>query len=282
MSNKLFIKLTRETLPQIKEKFPFIYLEAGRLEVDDSSVKWIDSTGNVVRLPIATISALLLGFGTTVTHAAVKACASANCTLCWVGEDSLLFYASGMSPTSNTRNFKKQMLLAADKTKSLSVARNMFNFRFPETDTENKTLKELMGMEGYRVKKLYADMAEKYQVGWKGRSYTPNNFELSDTTNKILTSANAALYAVISSVVFSLGYSPYIGFVHSGSPLPFIYDLADLYKENLTIDMAFSLTKDMASYYDKYILLHEFRKRIIETRLLENLADDTHKILTVK
>ncbi len=282
MSNKLFIKLTRETLPQIKEKFPFIYLEAGRLEVDDSSVKWIDSTGNVVRLPIATISALLLGFGTTVTHAAVKACASANCTLCWVGEDSLLFYASGMSPTSNTRNFKKQMLLAADKTKSLSVARNMFNFRFPETDTENKTLKELMGMEGYRVKKLYADMAEKYQVGWKGRSYTPNNFELSDTTNKILTSANAALYAVISSVVFSLGYSPYIGFVHSGSPLPFIYDLADLYKENLTIDMAFSLTKDMASYYDKYILLHEFRKRIIETRLLENLADDIHKILTVK
>jgi len=269
-------------LPQIKEKFPFIYLEAGRLEVDDSSVKWIDSTGNVVRLPIATISALLLGFGTTVTHAAVKACASANCTLCWVGEDSLLFYASGMSPTSNTRNFKKQMLLAADKTKSLSVARNMFNFRFPETDTENKTLKELMGMEGYRVKKLYADMAEKYQVGWKGRSYTPNNFELSDTTNKILTSANAALYAVISSVVFSLGYSPYIGFVHSGSPLPFIYDLADLYKENLTIDMAFSLTKDMASYYDKYILLHEFRKRIIETRLLENLADDIHKILTVK
>lgn len=282
MSNKLFIKLTRETLPQIKEKFPFIYLEAGRLEVDDSSVKWIDSTGNVVRLPIATISALLLGFGTTVTHAAVKACASANCTLCWVGEDSLLFYASGMSPTSNTRNFKKQMLLAADKTKSLSVARNMFNFRFPETDTENKTLKELMGMEGYRVKKLYADMAEKYQVGWKGRSYTPNNFELSDTTNKILTSANAALYSLISSVVFSLGYSPYIGFVHSGSPLPFIYDLADLYKEHLTIDMAFSLTKDMAVYYDKYILLDDFRKRVIEARLLENLADDINKILTVK
>lgn len=282
MSNKLFIKLTRETLPQVKEKFPFIYLEAGRLEVDDSSVKWIDSTGNVVRLPIATISALLLGFGTTVTHAAVKACASANCTLCWVGEDSLLFYASGMSPTSNTRNFKKQMLLAADKTKSLSVARNMFNFRFPESDTANKTLKELMGMEGYRVKKLYADMAEKYQVGWKGRSYTPNNFELSDTTNKILTSANAALYAVISSAVFSLGYSPYIGFVHSGSPLPFIYDLADLYKEHLTIDMAFSLTKDMAVYYDKYILLDDFRKRVIEARLLENLADDIHKILTVK
>lgn len=236
----------------------------------------------MVRLPIATISALLLGFETTVTHAAVKACASANFTLCWVGEDSLLLYASGMSPTSNTRNFKKQMLLAADKTKSLSVARNMFNFRFPESDTANKTLKELMGMEGYRVKKLYADMAEKYQVGWKGRSYTPNNFELSDTTNKILTSANAALYSLISSVVFSLGYSPYIGFVHSGSPLPFIYDLADLYKEHLTIDMAFSLTKDMAVYYDKYILLDDFRKRVIEARLLENLADDINKILTVK
>lgn len=282
MSNKLFIKLTHETLPQIKEKFPFIYLEAGRLEVDDSSVKWIDSLGNIVRIPIATISAILLGFGTTVTHAAVKACASVNCTICWVGEDSLLFYASGQSPTSNTKNFRKQMLLATDNTKSLVVARNMFNVRFPSTETANKNLKELMGMEGYRVKKLYAEMAEKYQVGWKGRSYTPTKFELSDTTNKILTSANSALYALISSAVFSLGYSPYIGFVHSGSPLPFIYDLADLYKEHLTIDMAFSLTKDMAVHYDKYVLLHEFRKRVIESKLLENIADDINKVLLVK
>src|SRR5271157_3211494 len=106
---RLFIKITRENLPQVRTKYPFLYLERGRLEIDDSSVKWIDSTGCVIRLPIATINTLLLGPGTSVTHEAVKVLAAANCAVSWVGEDSLLFYAIGQSPTSNTRNFRKQM-----------------------------------------------------------------------------------------------------------------------------------------------------------------------------
>lgn len=117
---RLFVKITRESLPQIKDKYPYIYLERGRIEIDDSSVKWIDCDCNIVRLPIATINCLLLGPGTTVTHEAIKVIAAANCGICWVGEDSLLYYATGISPTSNSRNFRRQMQLACDAKKVIS------------------------------------------------------------------------------------------------------------------------------------------------------------------
>lgn len=282
MADRLFIPVTRELLPQIKERYPFIYIERGRIEIDDSSVKWIDCNGNVVRLPIATILTLLLGPGTSITHEAIKVLSDSNCTVCWTGEDSLLFYALGKSPTSDTRNLRLQASLSCDDEKALVVAKRMFSYRFPDTDVSEKTLPELMGMEGLRVRQLYEDMAEKYKVGWTGRSYTPGKFELSDLTNKILTASNTALYSLLLSSIHALGYSPYLGFIHSGSPLPFIYDLADLYKEHLTIDLAFSMTAKLAGQYKKNIVAGEFKERVIECRLLETISDDISFILTGK
>lgn len=278
-NTRLLIKITRESLPQVSSKYPFIYLERGRLEIDDSSVKWIDSEANIVRLPIAMLNCLLLGPGTAITHEAVKIIAAANCAVCWVGEDSLLFYAVGQSPTSNTRNLRKQMVLSADEEKALDVARRMYARRFPKAALADKSLKEMMGMEGYRVRQLYEEKAQAYKVGWKGRSYVPGKFEMSDMTNQILTSTNAALYGILSSAVHSLGYSPHIGFIHSGSPLPFVYDLADLYKEHLCIDLAFSLTFEMAGTYNKHKVAEGFRQRVIEMDLLASVANDIEEIL---
>lgn len=271
---RLFVKITRESLPQVKDKYPFIYLERGRLEVDDSSIKWIDATKNVVPLPVATLNALLLGPGTTVTHDAIKTAAAANCAVCWVGEDSLLFYAAGFLPTADTRNLKLQIELSADSAQAVEVARRMYARRFPAADLKDKTIKEMMGMEGYRVRRLYQQKADEYGVGWKGRSYTPGKFELGDLTNQVLTASNAALYGIVCSAVHSMGYSPHIGFIHSGSPLPFVYDLADLYKEHLCIDLAFAMTRDMAGRYDKHKVSSKFRERVIEMDLLARLAED--------
>lgn len=275
---RLLVKITHENLPQIKDRHPFLYLERGRIEIDDSSVKWIDCEGQVIRLPIATISTLLLGPGTSITHESIKVLAAANCTVCWVGEDSLLFYAVGESPTADTRNMRRQLQLAFDKEKSLEVARRMFARRFPDVDLAGKKLKEMMGMEGARVRRLYEEMSEKYHVGWKGRSYIPGKFEMSDLTNQILTSSNTALYALLSSAIYTMGYSPHIGFIHSGSPLPFVYDLADLYKEKLCVDLSFSLTLDMAGKYNKYRVSSEFRQRVLDTHLLENIKSDIDQL----
>jgi len=278
---RLFVKVTRKSLPQVKDKYPFLYLERGRLEIDDSSVKWIDSEAHVVRLPVATINTLLLGPGTSITHEAVKTAAAANCSICWVGEDSLLFYAAGFTPTATTRNLKKQILLAADKNDSLEVARRMFAYRFPNADLEGKTLSEMMGMEGHRVRALYEQKAEEYSVGWKGRRFIPGKFKLGDVTNQVLTSSNAALYGILCSAIHSLGYSTHIGFIHSGSPLPFVYDMADLYKEHLCIDLAFSLTRVMAGRYRKHMVAKGFRERVLEMNLLLQIPKDIDRVLGV-
>lgn len=266
-------------MPQVKDKYPFIYLERGRLEIDGSSVKWIDSDANIVPIPVAIINTLLLGPGSTVTHDAVKTAVSANCSISWVGEDTLLFYAAGFTPTANTRNLKKQIECSFSKTKALEVAKRMFLYRFEGADVEGKKLKELMGMEGHRVRKLYQQKADEYKVGWKGRKYVPGKFELSDMTNRIMTAINAALYGILCSAIHSMGYSPHIGFIHSGSPLPFVYDLADLYKEYLCIDLAFSLTRELAGMYDKHQVADAFRQRVIDMDLLVKVSKDIPAVL---
>lgn len=171
------------------------------------------------------------------------------------------------------------MQIACDKSKSVEVARRMFKRRFPDADLSNKSLKEMMGMEGYRVRSLYETKANEYKIGWKGRVYTPGKMELSDITNQILTSCNAALYGILTSCIYSMGYSPQIGFIHSGSPLPFVYDMADLYKEELCIDLAFNLTLELAGEYNKYRVSSEFRQRVINMHLLENINSDIEEML---
>ena len=209
--NRILLKTTLADLPRIRDRYPFIYLEHGRMEIDDSSVKWISADREVFRLPAAEISTILLGPGTSVTHEAVKVLATLNTTLCWIGEDSLFFYAVGQTPTANTRNLKKQLFLASDPDASLAVAKKMFAQRFPEVSLRGKKLKDLMVMEGARIQMLYAALAEKYQISWQGRSYTPGKFELSDLTNQIITGCNTALYGLVSSVVHALGLSPGLG-----------------------------------------------------------------------
>jgi CRISPR-associated protein Cas1 len=276
---RLFVKITRDSLPQVKDRYPFIYLERGRLEIDDSSVKWIDCDCNVVPLPVATLNMILLGPGTSVTHEAIKVATAANCLVSWVGEDSLLFYAAGFTPTANSRNLKLQIEAATNKKKSVRVAKAMFLRRFPNSELDGKSLKVMMGMEGHRIRGIYRKKAEEYQVGWKGRSFVPGKFALSDMTNKIITTTNSALYAIICSAVHSMGYSPHVGFIHSGSPLPFVYDLADLYKERLCIDLAFALTKDLAGQYNREKVSYAFRQRIVEEKILERIARDIPDLL---
>ena len=274
MGERLLIKITRDNLPQVKDRYPFIYLERCRLEVDDSSVKFIDINCNEASIPIATVMTVLLGPGTSITHEAVKALSASNTTVCWTGEDSLLYYATGISPTATTQNIRKQAELSSDTDKRTIVARRMFKTRFPKDSVDNASIQELMGMEGKRVKKIYEEYADKYKVGWTGRSYVPGKFQMSDMTNKILTSANAALYALCTSAIVSMGFSPHLGFVHSGSPLPFVYDIADLYKEYLCIEFAFEMTLKLAGNYDRHVVLDSFRKRVISYGLLERFKPD--------
>lgn len=275
----IFEKPPIETLAPAKERWTPLYLEHGRLEVDDASIKWIGADKTVFRIPVATISALMLGPGTTVTHAAIKSCADCNTPVCWVGEQGMRFYSFGVTPTHDNSRARRQAEIHASKKKREIVARRMFQMRFGlGTDVENYSVKTLMGMEGKRVKALYMEMGERYGVTWKGRDYNKSNWMLSDKINRAVSAANASLYALTTAVVCSMGYLPQLGFIHSGGTIPFVFDMADIYKHETTLAAAFQ-TMGINPEADEKTVLTALKIIIEEQRLLKRIPVDIEKLL---
>jgi CRISPR-associated protein Cas1 len=269
----IFERPPLESLAPAKDRWTPLYLQHGRLEVDDSSVKWIGADGLLYRIPVATVSALILGPGTTVTHAAIKACADSNTPICWSGADCMRFYSFGLAPNHTNEMPRIHASLWADKKRRTQIARRMFLMRFPEADVAGKSIQELRGMEGLRVRALYAKFGQELGVTWKGRNYDRSNWEISDNINRALSAANASLYALVSAVVCSLGYLPSLGFVHDGGTLPFIYDVADLYKHETSIPAAFlAVRKDPGDNGD--LVRTILKERIEEQRILRRMPKD--------
>lgn len=271
----LFERPPLESLAPAKDRWTPIYLEHGRLEVDDSSVKWISAEGLLCRIPVATVSALILGPGTTITHAAVKACAESNTPICWTGKDSMRFYAFGLTPNHTNDMPRIHAEAWADNRRRTQIARAMFRMRFPEADLEGKSIKEMRGMEGLRVRALYARLGIEYGVTWKGREYNRQNWDVADNINKALSAANASLYALCAAVICSLGYLPSLGFVHDGGTLPFVYDIADLYKHLVSIPAAFqSIRQNPSGSGDlaRQLLKDHIEKENLLQRIPKDLA----------
>lgn len=269
----LFERPPLETLASAKDRWTPVYLQHGRLEVDDSSVKWIGADGLLCRLPVATISALILGPGTTITHAAIRACTESNTPVCWTGEESLRFYAFGLSPNHTNDMPRLHAEAWADKRRRTQIARAMFRQRFPELAVDDKSVKELRGMEGIRVRSLYAEMGKQYGVTWKGRNYDRQSWEMADDINRALSTANASLYAVCAAVITSLGYLPSLGFVHDAGTLPFVFDVADLYKHLTSIPAAFLATRQNPGD-DGELVRRLLKERIEEARILQRMPKD--------
>jgi CRISPR-associated protein Cas1 len=267
-----------ETLTPAKERWTPIYLEHGRLEVDDASVKWIGADATVVRLPVATLSAIMLGPGTTVTHAAIKACSQCNTPLCWIGADGLRFYAFGAAPTHDNARARHQAALHASRVRRLDVAHRMFTMRFGGEDVSGLPINSLMAMEGKRVKALYAELGARYGVTWRGRDYNPTNWHLADGINRAISAANAALYALTTAVVCSMGYLPQLGFVHSAGTMPFVFDIADLYKSETTLEAAFQ-TLAVQPKANEHEVLTRLKELLEANRIVQRMPVDLDTLL---
>jgi CRISPR-associated protein Cas1 len=274
----VFEKPPLETLAMARDRWTPLYLEHGRIEVDDSSVKWIGSDRTVLRIPVATISALMLGPGTTITHAAIRACSQVNTPVCWVGADGVKFYAFGVTPTHDNERARKHSEFHASKQKRVEIARKMFFKRFPDTVVKENTIETLRGMEGRRVKALYEEFGVKYGVTWKGRNYDASNWELADNINKAVSAANAALYALTTAIVCSMGYLPQLGFIHSAGTLPFVFDVADMYKPELTLPAAFQAVsvREDATEEEVIALL---KTRIEEGKYMHRIPQEVEELM---
>ena len=242
-------------------------------------MKWIGADRTVLRIPVATVSVLLLGPGTTVTHAAVKTCGECNTPICWIGEDGMKFYAVGVEPTHDNHQALHQASVHANKKKREEVARRMFRMRFIDQEVTGNSIQTLRGIEGRRVKELYAGLGEKYGVSWKGRNYDPADFTLSDKINKAVSAANHALYALTLSVVCSLGYLPQLGFIHSSGRLPFVYDIADIYKPETSLEAAF---QTVGIHPDAGIkdVIARLKFHLEEQKVMRRMPEDIERLLT--
>ena len=268
-------------LPRISDRVSFIYVEHAKINREDSAIIFLDSRG-IVKIPCAMIGVLLLGPGTDISHRAVELIGDTGCSMVWVGENGVRQYAHGRSLTHSSKYLEKQAKLVSNIRSRASVARKMYQMRFPGEDVSNLTIQQLRGKEGTRVRKVYKTNSIKHNIEWSGRVYDPNDFEKSNQVNKALSVANVALYGLVHSIIVALGISPGLGFVHKGHDLAFVYDIADLYKAEITIPISFEIASSNPESDDIEGLTRKAVRDIIQKKkLMEQIVKDIQYLLEV-
>jgi len=231
-----------QLLPRLEDSLTFLYVEKVRIEQEAQAIVLVDAKGTVP-VPVASLSVLILGPGSTITHAAVLALADNGCSVVWSGERGVRFYACGLGETRRAANIMVQAKAWEDQEQHLEVVKRLYRMRFEEMPSDGLTLEQLRGMEGVRVRETYAALAKKTGVGWRGRAYKRTEWNASDPVNRALSTANACLYGLVHAAIVSTGFSPALGFIHTGKALSFVYDIADLYKCDVTIPLAFEAAR---------------------------------------
>ncbi|ADH66724.1 type I-E CRISPR-associated endonuclease Cas1e [Nocardiopsis dassonvillei] len=264
-------------LTRVGERLSFLYLERCVVHRDSNAITAEDGDGTRY-LPSATIGTLLLGPGTNVTHSAMSLLGECGATVVWVGEHGVRYYAAGRALTRSSRLVEAQATAWANRRSRLDVARAMYRMRFPDLDVEALSRQALLGKEGDRVKACYREQAARTGVTWRGRRYVPGDHDVSDPPNKAITAAAQCFYGVAHAVTAALGCSPGLGFVHSGHERGFVMDVADLYKVEIGIPVAF----DAAAQGDEDVdgvTRRLLRDRINEEGLLERCVRDIKALL---
>ncbi|MEM7776901.1 MAG: type I-E CRISPR-associated endonuclease Cas1e [Pseudomonadota bacterium] len=236
MSEPAYIPL--KPIP-IKERSAIVFLQYGELDVLDSAFVLVDSNGVRVQIPVGGLACLMLEPGTRVSHAAVVLAAQVGCLLVWVGEAGVRLYASGQPGGARADRLLYQAKLALDETTRLKVVREMYRRRFDEEAPSRRSIEQLRGMEGVRVREMYKLIAQKYGVDWSRRNYDRNAWDRADIPNRCLSAATACLYGISEAAILAAGYAPAIGFLHRGKPQSFVYDIADIWKFETVVPAAF-------------------------------------------
>jgi CRISPR-associated protein Cas1 len=264
-------------LPKFRDALSFLYLEHVRIEQDEKSIAFWDAEGKTP-VPVAGLSVLMLGPGTNITHAAIRALADNNCLVIWCGEQNVRFYSFGMGGTRSAAALLRQARLVGDEALRLEVVKRRYRTRFRERLPADLTVQQLRGMEGIRVREAYARASRDSGVPWTGRSYDRKDWRSTDPVNRALSAANSCLYGICHAAILSVGYSPALGFIHTGKQLSFVYDIADLYKVELTIPLAFRMATGDSQELERQVRLR-CRDVFRESRLIQRIIPDIRQAL---
>jgi CRISPR-associated protein Cas1 len=266
-------------LPKLRDSLSYLYVEHCRIDQKHKAIELFDRAGSTM-VPIAALTVFMLGPGTSITHAAIKALADNGCLVNWVGEDGVRFYAQGVGETRKAYHLLRQAELAADPLKRMEVIVRMYRYRFGDQLPTDLNLEQIRGMEGVRVRRAYAEASRKYGVKWEGRKYDRFEWANSDPTNRALSAANACLNSLCHAAIVSGGYSPALGFVHNGKQLSFVYDIADLYKVEITVPLAFKIVAESIDKLETRTR-QACRQAFKEAKVLERILPDIDHLLGI-
>lgn len=253
-----------------------IFVGMGQIDVKDGAFVVIDCSGERMHIPVGSVACIMLEPGTRISHAAVKLAATTGTLLIWVGEAGVRLYASGQPGGARSDKLLYQAQLALDEDLRLKVVRKMFEIRFGEPAPQRRSVDQLRGIEGARVRKTYQLLAKQYGVEWHGRRYDPKDWEKGDLINQCLSAATSCLYGVTEAAILAAGYAPAIGFVHSGKPLSFVYDIADLIKFETVVPVAFNIAAKHPKQPDREVRIacrEQFRSSKVLKRLIPLIED---------
>jgi CRISPR-associated protein Cas1 len=264
-------------LPRISERMSFIYLERCLISRQDSAITVTDERGSV-HVPAASLGVLLLGPGSNITHRAMELIGDTGASIVWVGEQGVRYYAHGRPLIHSSRLLVAQATLVSNTRSRLAVARDMYQMRFPDENVSGLTMQQLRGREGSRIRAVYRKQSKESGVPWHGRDYTPDDFFSSDPINMALSAAHACLYGIAHSVIVALGCSPGLGFIHTGHERSFVYDIADLFKAEVTIPIAFQVAANNPDDIGS-ATRHAVRDAVSDGSIMERTARSIRQLL---
>lgn len=210
----------------MKDRVSMVFVQYGQIDVQDGAFVVIDQNGVRTHIPVGSVACIMLEPGTL---------------LVWVGEAGVRLYASGQPGGARADRLLYQAKLALDDELRLKVVRKMYELRFQEKAPERRSVEQLRGIEGARVRETYKLLARQYGVDWRSRNYDRQQWDAADVPNRCLSAATSCLYGITEAAVLAAGYAPAVGFIHTGKPLSFVYDVADLFKFETVVPVAFRI-----------------------------------------
>lgn len=224
-------------------------LGRGNLTVEDGTLRFTcagteDLAPGEYLIPFQTVSVILLGPGTTVSHDALRLLARHGTGLVMTGKGGVRMYASMPFGPDDSALARKQARLWADPEKRIDLARRMYAWRLGEV-LPHADLDTLRGIEGARMRETYKMLARRFSIEWNGRRYDRSQPDSNDPPNQAINHAAAAVEAAAMVAVAAVGAIPQLGFIHEDSGLSLCLDIADLYRDSITLPVAFAAVRDL-------------------------------------
>jgi len=262
----------------MKDRVSMVFVQYGQIDVLDGAFVVIDQTGIRTHIPVGSVACLMLEPGTRVSHAAIKLASAVGTLLVWVGEAGVRLYASGQPGGARADRLLYQAKLALDDDLRIKVVRKMYEIRFGEPAPARRSVEQLRGIEGARVRETYKLLAKQFGVEWHGRNYDVSDWKKGDVANQCLSAATSCLYGITEAAVLAAGYAPAVGFIHTGKPLSFVYDIADLFKFETVVPIAFRIAAKRPHAPDREVRL-ACRDIFRATNLLGNIIPTIAEVL---